>query len=442
MIHNNQDLIKTIKKILEVFPDGIIIQSYDAKTQKFVVKFANNSAAKEIINSEDSYGKPVDDNKLSFDVKYDTTHHENASFENQNKLPQDWSFSELLQSQIQAIIANKIEASNWVEFVERMKARDEDFSRKFFNVKTQLVKWENNPNSYIHIFNNTSTLKKFETEKARNECIQLMLASISHEFRTPINAFSNSLLLLESNYQTVLKKLQEPQYINIKNQLISQKQVETDERFYKICKISTTSLMCLVEDILDLAKIEAGTFSLNEQPFSICSLVKEIEYIFEFQWTQKGITFDVEVDHELIDSTFWSDMGRIKQVLINLISNAYKFTMKGGIILQIKPVVNRESNTLDQWRFVKFTVIDTGIGIHEKEIPKLFKLFGMVNQHRNNINSRGSGLGLSISKKIVESLGGIIKLKSKLDIGTNISFTVKEHQNLEFKLEINRKCCL
>ena len=102
--------------------------------------------------------------------------------------------------------------------------------------------------------------------------------------------------------------------------------------------------------------------------------------------------------------------------------------MKGGITLKIKSASEFDPAKFERCKFLKFSVIDSGIGIHEKEIPKLFKLFGMVNQHRNNINSRGTGLGLSISKKIVESLGGKISLNSKLEVGTEIIFTIKEQK--------------
>ena len=429
MIHNNHDLIETIKKILEVFPEGIIIQSLDKDSQWLTVQFTNNTAAKEIINYEDHCAKPIDDEQLSFVVKSDNSLIESNILSQNENQQKECNLSELLQLQIENTISNQTEVVNSVELLNKQKINsDEDSDSKFYSIKTLCVKWENNKNSYIHVFNNTTTLKKFEQEKTRNECIHLMLSSISHEFRTPINAFSNSMYLLESNYLLLLQKLKEPEYTNIRDNLVHQRQIEANERFFKICKISTSNLLCLVEDILDLAKFEAGTFSLHEKLFSISSLVGEIDYIFGFQWTQKGIAFKIDVSEELMASSFCSDMGRIRQVLINLISNAFKFTMKGGITLKIKSASDFDPAKFERCKFLKFSVIDSGIGIHEKEIPKLFKLFGMVNRHRNNINSRGTGLGLSISKKIVESLGGKISLNSKLEVGTEITFTIKEQK--------------
>ena len=203
---------------------------------------------------------------------------------------------------------------------------------KHYNVKTIQLKWGVNRYSFIHVFINTTAIKQFEIEKTRNDCLQLMFSSISHEFRTPLNAFSNSLLLLESNYKILLQKIDKFVSIELIPKLISQNQRETDECFYKIWKISTTSLMSLIEDILDLAKIEAGTFALNDQSFIVKILAQDIESIFLFQCTQKGLVFKIDAEQETLSSIVWSDIGRIKQVLMNLISNSLKFTQNGGNI--------------------------------------------------------------------------------------------------------------
>ena len=120
-------------------------------------------------------------------------------------------------------------------------------------------------------------------EKTRNQVLHLMFSNVSHEFRTPINAFSNSISIIESGYQDFLSKINNRAYASIKEELISHRQKEINEKLFKICKISTTNLLSLVEDILDLAKIQAGTFKLNNQMFLIDTLAAEIGYIFEFQ---------------------------------------------------------------------------------------------------------------------------------------------------------------
>ena len=283
---------------------------------------------------------------------------------------------------------------------------------QFYNVKTVRVKWNDNENSFVHVFINTIAIKQFETEKIRNEVLQMMFSSISHEFRTPINAFTNSIYCIELSYKKFLEKLEESKFDSIREDLFPKHAEYSNNKFFKICKISSTNMLSLVEDILDLAKIEAGTFKLNEQPFDVHTLIEEIKYIFEFQWAQKGITFKVNVNDELMKSSFCSDTGRIKQVLINLISNACKFTFEGRITLNVFESHEFDQTSFERANYLKFEVHDTGIGIDENEIPKLFKLFGTVSQNQINLNSRGTGLGLAISKKIVKSLGGSIHLKS------------------------------
>ena len=103
----------------------------------------------------------------------------------------------------------------------------------------------------------------------------------------------------------------------------------------KIWSISSKTLLNLTEDILDLAKMEAGIFSLSEKVFAIETLTKEINYIFEIQWVQKGLKFEINWNAELSKQKFNSDIGRIKQILMNLISNSWKFTHVGGIFLNI-----------------------------------------------------------------------------------------------------------
>ena len=164
--------------------------------------------------------------------------------------------------------------------------------------------------------------------------------------------------------------------------------------------------MSLIEDILDLAKIEAGTFTLDEKPFAIKTLLEEIYYIFSFQWNQKRLYFKLDIHEELRNSYFWSDIGRIKQILMNLISNSFKFTQNGGIIVKIRRKLEVGEFDFKLVPYLHFKVIDTGVGIAKNDIPYLFKMFGMINKYKNRLNNKGTGLGLTISKKLTESLGG------------------------------------
>ena len=168
-------------------------------------------------------------------------------------------------------------------------------------------------------------------------------------------------------------------------------------------------------------------FNLNEKPFEIGVLINEIEFIFENQWKQKGIWLRVEWDKRLRRMMFDSDADRIRQILMNLISNSYKFTNYGGITITLN-LINR--NRVNNSRFLKIKVSDTGIGISEDDKKGLFQIFGMIHKHRDEFNMKGTGLGLTISQKLVNMLGGKIKMESVIDFGTTVTFTIKEKPSL------------
>ena len=169
---------------------------------------------------------------------------------------------------------------------------------------------------------------------------------------------------------------------------------------------SSILLLSLIEDILDLSKIDSGNFAMHITDFDLKDLIDEVYDIFIFQCENKGLELKVEIDPYLNSIVISSDKGRIKQVLLNLISNSLKFTFEGIIFIKIKYVFKEGKN------FIQFSVSDTGIGIKEKDKNKLFKLFGMIKTHenQNKLNPNGWGIGLTVSKKYVEYLGGDINI--------------------------------
>ena len=130
----------------------------------------------------------------------------------------------------------------------------------------------------------------------------------------------------------------------------------------------------------------------------------------------------MQVDNSLANSTFNSDLCRIKQVLINLISNSFKFTERGGITLEIAKTHKFDELSFAKVLYLQFKVI----GIAQSDIPHLFKLFSMVEKHKTSINFNGTGLGLSVSKQLVDKLGGEISLTSSEGFETKIEFSIKE----------------
>jgi two-component system sensor histidine kinase/response regulator len=190
-----------------------------------------------------------------------------------------------------------------------------------------------------------------------------------------------------------------------------QKNSECIKKFVKIGSTSSILLMALIEDILDLSKLEAGTFSINKSSFNLVELMNEVYDIFDIQCKQKNLKLLLDIDERLVNMETCSDRGRIKQILLNLMSNSFKFTFSGSISLGVKLVSTAEGRELT------FIVNDTGIGIKKEDQKKLFKLFGMV-KNTNNLNPNGCGIGLTVSQKYLEKLGGAIYLESSYGRGT------------------------
>ena len=136
---------------------------------------------------------------------------------------------------------------------------------------------------------------------------------------------------------------------------------------FKIGEVSSWLLLNLVEDILDMAKFNSNTFKLNIEPFLLESVLKDMEYIFGFQWAEKRLDFRIFWDRDISQEMYNSDAKRLKQVLINLVSNSLKFTERGSITIKVSKQINQDKT------YLKFKVIDTGVGIEKKDISKLFK---------------------------------------------------------------------
>ena len=192
------------------------------------------------------------------------------------------------------------------------------------------------------------------------------------------------------------------------------------EKMLKIADVSSMQLSWLVEDILDLAKFDANKFQFNISDFYLKDIVEAIDYMFKFQCNEKGLDFNIVWDQRILDQKLRSDPMRIKQVLINLVSNSLKFTQEGRINVTVGFVY-----VLDI-RLIVFEVCDTGIGISKEDQEHLFVMFGVLNNARHVLNQNGTGIGLSVSKKLVESLGGYIKVESREGSWTKFTFTIED----------------
>jgi len=222
------------------------------------------------------------------------------------------------------------------------------------------------------------------------------LARMSHEIRTPLNAIAGMTSLAKRDISNA--------------NMIS-------ESLNKI-ELSSKHILNVVNDILDISKIESGKFSIVNEPFSLHDTVYTLLNMFSFRCKEKTLAFNVNVD-EIPNVYIMGDSLRLRQVMANLMSNAIKFTAKGGRIDMRIAVMDDTDATVT----FKFSVSDTGIGISDDQKSRLFSAFEQADRF-TSIKYGGTGLGLAISKSLVELMGGEISVESEIDNGSCFFFTV------------------
>ena len=243
---------------------------------------------------------------------------------------------------------------------------------------------------------------KEEAEQA-NSSKSRFLANMSHEIRTPINTIMgmNEMALREDatgvprDYYMALKNYN----IDIRN--------------------ATESLLGLINDLLDISKIESGKMHLVEQEYDTQETLRSIVSMIRVRSIEKELTFDVVVD-EIMPKRLYGDMEKIKQIILNLLTNAVKYTEKGGFILNVS-METRENDICG----LRVSVKDTGIGVAAENMDRLFSAYERFDEVRNS-GIQGTGLGLDISKRFAELMGGELWCESEYGKGSEFILTLNQ----------------
>ena len=231
-----------------------------------------------------------------------------------------------------------------------------------------------------------------------NKAKTAFLSNMSHEIRTPMNAI-----------------------IGLDNIALADPSIpETTRGYLERIDDSAHHLLEVINEILDMSRIESGRMTIKQEEFSFAKTLGQVNVIIGGQCRDKGLNYECRTDDDVRDYYIGDDM-KLRQVLINILGNAVKFTPEGGSVsLSVESVARYDGKST-----LRFTISDTGVGMSEEFLPKLFDAFSQENSSNTNTNAYGStGLGMAITKSIVELMNGTIEVASEKDVGTTFVVTV------------------
>nr|MCR5304565.1 response regulator [Lachnospiraceae bacterium] len=292
--------------------------------------------------------------------------------------------------------SNKDGSIKGVEELSRIKVKSHD---EIKDLHMALVKTIEDMENYLERLREEDRIKnELEVAKASSDAKSAFLSSMSHEIRTPINAVLgfDEMILLENKDSEI-------------------------GRYAGDIQRAGKTLLALVNDILDFSKIEAGKMEIIPTMYELTSTINDAVTMTMSQANDKGLFFDVNVDPNT-PHLLKGDEIRIKQCMTNILSNAVKYTEKGGITLSVG---FEEIPGTREYMMLNISIRDTGIGIKKEDMEKLFSAFDRLDQVRNKA-VKGTGLGMSITKQLLEAMGSELKVESEYEKGSVFSFSVKQ----------------
>jgi signal transduction histidine kinase/ligand-binding sensor domain-containing protein len=253
------------------------------------------------------------------------------------------------------------------------------------------------------LINDISELKQTETAlqqakeaaETANKTKSTFLASMSHELRTPLNGILGFAQILQRDISVTAQQ----------------------QHGLEVIEQSGNHLLALINDVLDLAKVESGKIELYETDFNLPLLLSSLGEIIKIRVKDEGINFCLESADDLPNGMH-GDERRLRQILLNLLGNAIKFTDQGSVTLKVNVVKNQVSS--ENLVSLSFRIEDTGVGISPENLETIFKPFEQVGEQARQV--KGTGLGLAISRNLVELMGGQLHVSSQLNIGTQFWF--------------------
>nr|MBP6456638.1 response regulator [Chitinophagaceae bacterium] len=309
---------------------------------------------------------------------------------------------------IQSIIEDCVRKGIPKEYELKLKENREDVW-----IKTNVMPITNE-NNIVHklVFVETDISELIKAKETAENALLIQeqfLANTSHEIRTPMNGI-----------------------IGMTNQILITDVSENQTEYLNAIKESSNNLMYIINGILDVSKIKAGKFDLEKIPFKLNDILRSLELTFKLKAKEKNIKLNISIDKN-IPKILKGDPIRLNQIIINLLNNAIKFTEVGSVNLIVTFI-----KKLNQSCKLEFKIEDTGIGIATEKLDHIFEAFSQADIDTSR-KFGGTGLGLNISKSLIELQGGEINVSSKLNEGSIFSFTIEYEISSEIEFLENLK---